>query len=69
MTRANEIGISNANMAFDQAYDFATLEDAIASYWDNVQDSLADEGLLTNEAFAEAERAFDKRIAQLRAAQ
>ena len=66
MTRAEKIGISNAEGAFDQAYDFATLDDAIASYWDNVQDSLADEGLLTDETFAEAQHAFDTRIAQLR---
>ena len=65
-TRAQEIGINNANAAFDQAYDFDTLEDAIASYWDNVQDSLGDEGILNDETFAEAERAFDKRVAQLR---
>ena len=66
MTRAEEMGISNANMAFDQAYDFDTLEDAIASYWDNVQDSLGDEGILNDETFGEARRAFDKRVAQLR---
>ena len=66
MTRAQAIGINNANAAFDQAYDFDTLEDAITSYWDNVQDSLAEKGLLTDEAFAEAERAFDARVAQLR---
>ena len=38
MTQAEAIGISNANMAFDQANDYDTLADAIASCWDNVQD-------------------------------
>ena len=66
MTQAQEIGISNAESAFDQAYDFKTLEDAIASYLDNVQDTLAEEGILTDETYAEAERAFDARVAQLR---
>ena len=65
-TRAEEIGISNANMAFDQSYDFDTLEDAIDSYWDNVQDSLGDEGILNDETFGEARRAFHERVAQLR---
>jgi hypothetical protein len=66
MTQAQEIGISNANMAFDQANDYGTLDNAIASFWDNVQDTLAEEGILNNETFAEAEHAFDTRIAQLR---
>ena len=66
MTQAKKIGISNANMAFDQANDYGTLEDAIASCWDNVQDTLAEEGILTEETFAEAQHAFDTRIAQLR---
>jgi hypothetical protein len=66
MTQAQKIGISNANMAFDQAYDYDTLDDAIASFWDNVHDTLVEEGILTDETFAEAERAFDTRIAQLR---
>jgi hypothetical protein len=66
MTQAQTIGISNANMAFDQANDYGTLEDAIASFWDNVQDTLAEEGILTDETHAEAERAFDARVAQLR---
>jgi hypothetical protein len=66
MTQAEAIGISNANMAFDQANDYGTLENAIASFWDNVQDTLTEEGILNNETFAEAEHAFDTRIAQLR---
>jgi hypothetical protein len=64
--KAQEIGISNANMAFDQAYAYDTLEDAIASFLDNVQDTLVEEGILTKETFAAAERAFDTRVAQLR---
>jgi hypothetical protein len=64
--KAQEIGISNANMAFDQAYDYDTLEDAIASFLDNVQDTLVEEKILTKETFAAAERAFDTRVAQLR---
>jgi hypothetical protein len=64
--KAQEIGISNAEGAFDQANDYGTLEDAIASFWDNVQDTLVEEGILTEETFAAAERAFDARVAQLR---
>ncbi len=66
MMQAQEIGISNADMAFDQAYDYDTLEDAIASFLDNVHDTLVEEGILTKETFAAAERAFDTRVAQLR---
>jgi hypothetical protein len=66
MTQAQTIGINNANMAFDQANDYDTIADAIASHWDNVQDTLAEEGILTDETFAEAQRAFDARVAQLR---
>jgi hypothetical protein len=66
MTQAEAIGISNANMAFDQVNDYDTLADAIASFWDNVQDTLVEEGILTDETFSEAQRAFDARVAQLR---
>lgn len=65
MTRAQEIGISNANMAFDQAYDFDNLASAIASHFENIQDSLIDEGILSDETLREAHEAFDARVADL----
>ena len=64
--KAQEIGISNAEGAFDQAYAYGTLENSIASFWDNVQDTLVEEGILNDETFSEAQRAFDARVAQLR---
>ena len=66
MTQAQKIGISNAEGAFDQAYAYGTLEDAIASFWDNAQDTLIEEGILTDETLREAQAAFDARVALLR---
>jgi hypothetical protein len=66
MSQAQEIGIGNAEMAFDQAYDYGTLENSIASFFDNMCDTLVGEGIMNDATFAEAERAFDERIAQLR---
>lgn len=65
MTKAQEIGISNAEAAFDQVHDYSSLQEAINSHYENVQDTLMDEGILTDETLVEAQRAFDARIAQL----
>ena len=65
-TRAQEIGIANAEGAFDQAYDYGTLENSITSFFDNMSDTLVEEGIMNDATFAEAERAFNNRIAQLR---
>jgi hypothetical protein len=65
---ARAIALSNANAAFDQAGDFSSLLDAIASYWDNACDTLVEEGIASDECHAEMERAFEERIAALSAA-
>jgi hypothetical protein len=58
----SQIGIANAEAAFDQVRDFSSLADAIASYFENIQDTLSESGILTDAAFLEAEKAFDDRV-------
>lgn len=64
---AQEIGILNANAAFDQFRDFDSLDCAIASYWDNARDTLAECGLANDACHVAMERAFNERVATLRA--
>ena len=64
---ARDIATRNANAAFDQVGDFSSLEDAIASYWDNACDTLVEEGLANDECHAQMERAFADRVTALRA--
>lgn len=75
MTRneAIQIAIMNANEAFDQAHEFDSLDEAISSYRDNMQDSLVEKGILKNtktkdQLFIAAETAFDKHIAKIKRA-
>jgi hypothetical protein len=67
LTFAQDIGITCANLAFDCAGDYADLDTSIDSYRLNVQDTLIDEGVLTEDTCREAFRAFDDRVAQRRA--
>lgn len=67
MTRAREIGLSNADQAFDQASDYSSLQSSIDSHYENIQDSLTDEGILSDETLREAQKAFEARIAVLTA--
>jgi hypothetical protein len=67
LTFAQDIGITCANLAFDCAGDYADLDTSIDSYRLNVQDTLIDEGMLTEDTCREAFRAFDDRVAQRRA--
>ena len=64
---AQDLGITSANLAFDYANEYADLETSIDSYRVNIQDTLIDEGLLTDENCREAFRAFDDRVAARRA--
>ena len=67
LTFAQDLGITSANLAFDCAGDYADLETSIDSYRLNIQDTLIEESLLTDENCREAFRAFDDRVAARRA--
>jgi hypothetical protein len=66
-TFAQSLGITSANLAFDCAGDYLDLEHSIDSYRLNIQDTLIEEGMLTDDNCREAFRAFDDRVAQRRA--
>jgi hypothetical protein len=68
LTFAQDLGITSANLAFDCAGDYLDLDHSIDSYRLNIQDTLIEEGLLTDDNCREAFRAFDDRVAQRRAA-
>jgi len=66
LTIAQQIGIANAEEAFDQQHEYACLENAVDSYFGNMKDTLIEQRILTDETFAAALRAFDARVAALR---
>jgi hypothetical protein len=66
-TFAQSLGIASANLAFDCAGDYLDLDHSIDSYRLNIQDTLIEEGMLTDDNCREAFRAFDDRVAQRRA--
>jgi hypothetical protein len=68
LTFAQDLGITSANLAFDCAGEYADLDTSIDSYRLNIQDTLIDEGMLTEDNSREAFRAFDDRVARRRAA-
>lgn len=63
--RAQEIGVANAEEAFDQRNDFPSWENAVDAYFGNMQDTLVEQHILTDETLAAAISAFDARIAML----
>lgn len=63
--QAVEFAASSADMAVDQACAFPSVQDAVASYRENVRDTLKDERAAEFEP--EAFDAFDARIAQITA--
>ena len=66
MNHSQQIGISNANQAFDQAGAYDSLQASIDSHLENIQDTLIDEGILTDANLYAAHEAFDARLAALR---
>jgi hypothetical protein len=69
LTFAQDLGITSANLAFDCFRDYADLETSIDSHRLNIQDTLIDEGMLTEDNCRDAFRAFDNRVKELEAAQ
>lgn len=64
-----ELANTNASMAFDQRKEYASLEDSIDNYRQNVVDTLDDLGIRNEFTEAAALKAFDAKVAELRAAE
>lgn len=62
-SEALQFAVSSALQAIDQRDDFASIEDAVDSYRDNIRDTLNDEGCAEFEPDAWA--AFDAKIVAL----
>jgi len=65
---AAEIGIANAKCAFDFRFDYASLQDSIDNFYENIPDTLADEGMLSDANLRAALDAFDAHVAKILAA-
>lgn len=65
---AAEIGIANAECAFNLRLDYDSLKDAIDSFYENIQDTLIDEGMLSDANLRAAQDAFDAHVAKILAA-
>ena len=64
-----ELANTNASMAFDQRKEYASLDDSVDNYRQNVVDTLDDLGIRNEFTEAAALKAFDARVAELRTAE
>lgn len=64
-----ELANTNASMAFDQRKEYASLDDSVDNYRQNVVDTLDDLGIRNEFTEAAALKAFDAKVAELRAAE
>lgn len=64
-----EMANTNASMAFDQRKEYANLDDSVDNYRQNVVDTLDDLGIRNQFTEEAALKAFDAKVAELRAAE